>query len=72
MIVVVSCFLSPLQCEYTGSLSRRRTFVRFQKMLSNNFWFGFLSGAALIFGIFFVGHLFNRARAKKVNNLSSE
>jgi hypothetical protein len=29
-------------------------------MLSNHFWLGFLSGAALIFGIYFVGRLFTR------------
>jgi hypothetical protein len=33
-------------------------------MLSNNFWWGFLLGAGLVFLIFFVSNLLARARAK--------
>ena len=31
-------------------------------MLSNNFWYGFLMGAFLVFGVFLLTHLFTRAR----------
>jgi hypothetical protein len=34
-------------------------------MLSNNFWYGFLGGAALVFGIFLLTHIIARARAKQ-------
>jgi hypothetical protein len=33
-------------------------------MLSNSFWYGFLLGAGLVFGIFFVSRLMVRNRAK--------
>jgi hypothetical protein len=33
-------------------------------MLSNDFWRGFLGGAALVLAIFFVSRLFARLRAK--------
>jgi hypothetical protein len=33
-------------------------------MLSNNFWYGFLLGAGLVFLIFFVSNRVVRARAK--------
>jgi hypothetical protein len=41
-------------------------------MLSNNFWNGFLLGAGLFFGIFFVSRLLVRARAKKSANSGVE
>lgn len=34
-------------------------------MLSNQFWYGFLLGAFLVFGVFHVSALMQRARAKK-------
>jgi prolipoprotein diacylglyceryltransferase len=37
-------------------------------MLSNNFWYGFLMGAGLVFAIFFVSRLMIRARAKSSAN----
>jgi hypothetical protein len=37
-------------------------------MLSNNFWWGFLLGAGLVFVIFFVSNLLARARAKNGAN----
>lgn len=39
-------------------------------MLSNNFWWGFLLGAGLVFAIFFVSNLLARARAKTGANPS--
>lgn len=33
-------------------------------MLSNDFWYGFLLGAGLVFLIFFASHRIIRARAK--------
>jgi hypothetical protein len=37
-------------------------------MLSNNFWDGFLMGAGLVFGIFFVAYLLTRVREKNSAN----
>jgi hypothetical protein len=37
-------------------------------MLTNNFWEGFLMGAALVFGIFFLNNVLARARAKNSPN----
>jgi hypothetical protein len=33
-------------------------------MLSDSFWYGFLIGAGLVFGVFFVVRLISRVRAR--------
>lgn len=41
-------------------------------MLSNSFWGGVLMGAGLVFAMYFVTHLFIRARAKNGANSGTE
>jgi hypothetical protein len=41
-------------------------------MLSNNFWYGFLMGAGLVFGIYFVAKLLIGARAKNASSMTTK